>query len=117
VKLTIFPERGGTVGRSSGTIHLAVLSQLAAWHHGEVTEKSFSDGEGNLCFWTLQRFTAATLEHDMNPPVSSKPEWWRLLGDMAAVSTEEYWSIVFQEPRFVEASTSGPRRRRRSMCG
>jgi hypothetical protein len=38
---------------------------------------------------TLQRFTAATLEHSMNPPVSPKPEWQRLLDDMAAVSTEE----------------------------
>jgi phosphoenolpyruvate carboxylase len=85
--------------------------------HGEVTEKSFSDGEENLCFRMLQRFTATTLEHGMNPPVSLKPKWRRLLDDMAAVSTEEYWSIVLQEPRFVEASTSGPRRRRRSTCG
>jgi hypothetical protein len=31
-----------------------------------------------------------TLEHGMNPPVSSKPEW------------QPCSSIVFQEPRFVE---------------
>nr|QFR35812.1 phosphoenolpyruvate carboxylase [Jansenella griffithiana] len=108
VKLTIFHGRGGTVGRGGGPSHLAILSQppstvngsLRVTIQGEVIEKSF--GEENLCFRTLQRFTAATLEHGMNPPVSPRPEWRRLLDDMAAVSTEEYRSIVFQEARFVE---------------
>lgn len=108
VKLTIFHGRGGTVGRGGGPSHLAILSQppntvngsLRVTVQGEVIEKSF--GEENLCFRTLQRFTAATLEHGMNPPVSPKPEWRRLLDDMATVATDEYRSIVFQEPRFVE---------------
>ncbi|KAM3348095.1 hypothetical protein ACQJBY_021794 [Aegilops geniculata] len=108
VKLTIFHGRGGTVGRGGGPSHLAILSQppntvngsLRVTVQGEVIEKSF--GEDNLCFRTLQRFTAATLEHGMNPPVSPKPEWRELLDDMATVATEEYRSIVFQEPRFVE---------------
>jgi phosphoenolpyruvate carboxylase len=108
VKLTIFHGRGGTVGRGGGPSHLAILSQppntvngsLRVTVQGEVIEKSF--GEENLCFRTLQRFTAATLEHGMNPPVSPKPEWRALLDDMATVATEEYRSIVFQEPRFVE---------------
>ncbi|KAL0837620.1 LOW QUALITY PROTEIN: hypothetical protein Bca101_089510 [Brassica carinata] len=46
--------------------------------------------------------TAATLEHGMNPPVSPKPEWRALLDGMVVVATEEYRSVVFQEPRFVE---------------
>ncbi|KAF8714333.1 hypothetical protein HU200_027797 [Digitaria exilis] len=108
VRLTIFHGRGGTVGRGGGPSHLAILSQppntvhgsLRVTVQGEVIEKSF--GEEHLCFRTLQRFTAATLEHGMNPPVSPKPEWRRLLDDMATVSTEEYRSIVFEEPRFVE---------------
>lgn len=108
VKLTIFHGRGGTVGRGGGPSHLAILSQppntvnglLRVTIQGEVIEKSF--GEENLCFRTLQRFTAATLEHGMNPPVSPKPEWRRLLDDMATVATDEYRSIVFQESRFVE---------------
>ncbi|XP_051223627.1 phosphoenolpyruvate carboxylase 1 [Lolium perenne] len=108
VKLTIFHGRGGTVGRGGGPSHLAILSQppntvngsLRVTVQGEVIEKAF--GEENLCFRTLQRFTAATLEHGMNPPVSPKPEWRALLDDMATVATEEYRSIVFQEPRFVE---------------
>ncbi|KAJ0429927.1 Phosphoenolpyruvate carboxylase 1 [Helianthus annuus] len=108
VKLTMFHGRGGTVGRGGGPAHLAILSQppdtihgsLRVTVQGEVIEQSF--GEGNLCFRTLQRFTAATLEHGMHPPISPKPEWRALMDELADIATNEYRSIVFQEPRFVE---------------
>ncbi|PNY09235.1 phosphoenolpyruvate carboxylase 2-like protein [Trifolium pratense] len=108
VKLTMFHGRGGTVGRGGGPTHLAILSQPPETVHGslrvtvqgEVIEQSF--GEEHLCFRTLQRFTAATLEHGMHPPVSPKPEWRALMDEMAVIATKEYRSIVFQEPRFVE---------------
>ncbi|EYU41129.1 hypothetical protein ABFS82_13G036000 [Erythranthe guttata] len=108
VKLTMFHGRGGTVGRGGGPTHLAILSQppdtvhgsLRVTVQGEVIEQSF--GEEHLCFRTLQRFTAATLEHGMHPPVAPKPEWRALMDEMAVVATEEYRSVVFQEPRFVE---------------
>nr|AJD81368.1 phosphoenolpyruvate carboxylase isoform 2 [Egeria densa] len=108
VKLTMFHGRGGTVGRGGGPTHLALLSQppdtiqgsLRVTIQGEVIERSF--GEEHLCFRTLQRFTAATLEHGMHPPVSPKPEWRALMDEMAAVATEEYRSVVFKEPRFME---------------
>ncbi|XP_055822537.1 phosphoenolpyruvate carboxylase-like [Solanum dulcamara] len=108
VKLTMFHGRGGTVGRGGGPTHLAILSQppdtihgsLRVTVQGEVIEQSF--GEEHLCFRTLQRFTAATLEHGMNPPVAPKPEWRALLDEMSIVATKEYRSFVFQDPRFVE---------------
>ncbi|XP_078439557.1 phosphoenolpyruvate carboxylase, housekeeping isozyme [Wolffia australiana] len=108
VKLTMFHGRGGTVGRGGGPTHLAILSQppdtingsLRVTVQGEVIEQSF--GEEHLCFRTLQRFTAATLEHGMHPPVSPKPEWRALMDEMAVVATTEFRSIVFREPRFVE---------------
>ncbi|XP_042008424.1 phosphoenolpyruvate carboxylase 2-like [Salvia splendens] len=108
VKLTMFHGRGGTVGRGGGPTHLAILSQppdtihgsLRVTVQGEVIEQSF--GEEHLCFRTLQRFTAATLEHGMNPPVAPKPEWRALMDEMAVIATKEYRSFVFQEPRFVE---------------
>ncbi|KAL8131564.1 phosphoenolpyruvate carboxylase 2-like [Apium graveolens] len=108
VKLTMFHGRGGTVGRGGGPTHLAILSQPPETIHGslrvtvqgEVIEQSF--GEQSLCFRTLQRFTSATLEHGMHPPISPKPEWRALMDEMAAVATEEYRNIVFKEPRFVE---------------
>ncbi|XP_042058273.1 phosphoenolpyruvate carboxylase-like [Salvia splendens] len=108
VKLTMFHGRGGTVGRGGGPTHLAILSQppesvqgsLRVTVQGEVIEQSF--GEKNLCFRTLQRYTSATLEHGMNPPISPSPEWRELLDEITDVATEEYRSIVFKEPRFVE---------------
>uniref|UniRef100_I1M3L8 phosphoenolpyruvate carboxylase n=2 Tax=Glycine subgen. Soja TaxID=1462606 RepID=I1M3L8_SOYBN len=108
VKLTMFHGRGGTVGRGGGPTHLAILSQppdtihgsLRVTVQGEVIEQSF--GEEHLCFRTLQRFTAATLEHGMHPPVSPKPEWRALMDEMAVIATKEYRSVVFKEPRFVE---------------
>ncbi|KAL0921513.1 hypothetical protein M5K25_008592 [Dendrobium thyrsiflorum] len=108
VKLTMFHGRGGTVGRGGGPTHLAILSQppdtihgsLRVTVQGEVIEQSF--GEEHLCFRTLQRFTAATLEHGMHPPISPKPEWRSLMDEMAIVATNEYRSIVFQEAHFVE---------------
>ncbi|XP_051115036.1 phosphoenolpyruvate carboxylase-like [Andrographis paniculata] len=108
VKLTMFHGRGGTVGRGGGPTHLAILSQppdtiqgsLRVTVQGEVIEQSF--GEEHLCFRTLQRYTAATLEHGMHPPVSPKPEWRKLLDEIAVTATKEYRSVVFKEPRFVE---------------
>nr|ABG01962.1 phosphoenolpyruvate carboxylase [Sesuvium portulacastrum] len=110
VKLTMFHGRGGTVGRGGGPTHLAILSQppdtvhgsLRVTIQGEVIEQSF--GEEHLCFRTLQRYTAATLEHGMHPPITPKPEWRALLDEMAVVATKEYRSVVFKEPRFVEYS-------------
>nr|AAD31452.1 phosphoenol pyruvate carboxylase [Lotus corniculatus] len=116
VKLTMFHGRGGTVGRGGGPTHLAILSQppdtihgsLRVTVQGEVIEQSF--GEEHLSFRTLQRFTAATLEHGMNPPFSRKPEWRALMDQLAVIATEEeeYRSIVFKEPRFVEYSLATP---------
>ncbi|KAJ0715654.1 putative phosphoenolpyruvate carboxylase [Helianthus annuus] len=108
VKLTMFHGRGGTVGRGGGPTHLAILSQPPETIHGslrvtvqgEVIEQSF--GEEHLCFRTLQRFCAATLEHGMNPPISPRPEWRALMDEMAVHATEQYREIVFKEPRFVE---------------
>ena len=108
VHLTMFHGRGGTVGRGGGPTHLAILSQppdtvngsLRVTIQGEVIEQSF--GEDEQCFRTLQRFTAATLEHGMHPPVAPKPEWRVLMDDMAAISTEEYRKYVFKNLQFVK---------------
>ncbi|CAI5473126.1 unnamed protein product [Closterium sp. Yama58-4] len=108
VQLCIFHGRGGTVGRGGGPTHLAILSQppgtvngrLRVTVQGEVIEQSF--GEEHLCFRTLQRFTAATLHHTLNPPRAALPQWQAMMDRMAPLSTEEYRSVVFQNPRFVE---------------
>lgn len=108
IKLTMFHGRGGTVGRGGGPTHLAILSQppdtiqgsVRVTIQGEVIEQSF--GEQHLCFRTLQRYTAATLEHGMHPPISPKKEWRELMDQMAVIATEEYRSVVFKDPRFLQ---------------
>ena len=55
-----------------------------------------------MSFRTLQCFTIATLEHGMHPPISPKPEWHALMDQMPIIAIEEYCSIVFKEPQFVE---------------
>ncbi|CAN6163795.1 unnamed protein product [Urochloa humidicola] len=108
VKLTLFHGRGGTVGRGGGPTHLAILPQPPKTINGsirvtvqsEVIEHSF--GEEHLCFRTLERFTAATLEHGMHPPASPKPEWRTLMEELTVLATEAYRSVVLKEPRFVE---------------
>lgn len=55
-----------------------------------------------MCFRTLQRFTATTLEHGMKPPIAPNPKWHALMDKMVIVATKEYRSIVFQDLRFVE---------------
>ncbi|MCO5598180.1 hypothetical protein L7F22_052272 [Adiantum nelumboides] len=108
IKLTLFHGRGGSVGRGGGPTHLAILSQppdtihgsLRVTIQGEVIEQSF--GEEHLCFRTLQRFTAATLEHGMQPPRNAKPEWRALMDEITPVATDEYRGVVFHEPQFVK---------------
>jgi len=107
VRLTLFHGRGGTVGRGGGPSHLAILAQppgtingrLRVTVQGEIIESSF--GEQELCFQTLDLYTAATLEHTLKPPADVRPEWRDVMDRMARKSCELYRSVVFQTPEFI----------------
>ncbi|EFJ19066.1 hypothetical protein SELMODRAFT_111216 [Selaginella moellendorffii] len=112
VKLVMFHGRGGSVGRGGGPTHLAVLSQpsdtingsFRVTIQGEVIQQSF--GEVSFCFRTLQRLTAATLEHGMCPPRTPEQHWRSLMDEMAVVATAEYRTTVFKERQFMDYFTA-----------
>mmetsp|Transcript_17993 Transcript_17993/g.44651 ORF Transcript_17993/g.44651 Transcript_17993/m.44651 type:complete len:999 (+) Transcript_17993:195-3191(+) len=107
VKLTLFHGRGGTVGRGGGPSHLAIMSQppatingrLRVTVQGEVIEQNF--GEHENCFHTLDMYTAATLEHSLNPPTSPVDHWRGVMSTMSDVSCARYRSVVFDTPEFI----------------
>jgi phosphoenolpyruvate carboxylase len=116
VAITLFHGRGGTVGRGGGPSHLAILSQppgtingrLRVTIQGEIIETEF--GEPEMCFRTLDLYTAATLEHHLKPPADARPEWREVMDRMSKVSCAQYRGTVFNEPKFIQyfhAATPG----------
>jgi len=107
VQVTFFHGRGGTVGRGGGPCQLAVRSQppgtingnLRVTIQGEIIESDFGDTE--LCFRTLDMYTAATLEHGLDPPIAPKPEWRQTMEELARLSCASFRKVVYEDPQFV----------------
>ncbi|KAG6748580.1 hypothetical protein POTOM_048509 [Populus tomentosa] len=114
VKLIMFHDRGGTVGRRRGPTHLAVLlNHPTPFVHHFVSSLDESKIIGVVA--PLKRrggirrklpisivSPSTALEHGMHPPISPESEWRALMDEMEIIATKEHRSIVFQEPRFVE---------------
>ncbi|KAM2542477.1 hypothetical protein TB2_021898 [Malus domestica] len=118
VKLTMFHGRGGTVGRGGGPTHLAILSQppdtihgsLRVTVQGEVIEQSF--GEELLCFRTLQRFTATTLEHRISDEFASQTllgtQQWIDLACFTGLQSRKSESSSHQMPEMPDSTNQMP---------
>lgn len=107
VALTLFHGRGGTVGRGGGPAKVALFSQPpGSLKHGlRVTEQGemirFKLGLPDLAIKTLALYTDAILEANLIPPPVPKPEWRKIMDEMADYSREVYQGIVREDPDFV----------------
>jgi phosphoenolpyruvate carboxylase len=108
VHLTLFHGRGGTVGRGGGPTHMAIRTQppgtiksgLRVTIQGETIEQQF--GEREVCFRTLDLYTSAVLEAQLDPPSAPKDEWRAAMQRLSEASCEAYRSVVRGKPQFIE---------------
>jgi len=100
IHLSLFHGRGGTVGRGGGPTYLAILSQppgsvnksLRVTEQGEMIQAKF--GIPGIALRNLDLYVAGTLSASLSPPLPPKPEWRRLMDQMAHLSSKEYRSVV-----------------------
>jgi phosphoenolpyruvate carboxylase len=108
VHLTLFHGRGGTVGRGGGPTHMAIRTQppgtiksgLRVTIQGETIEQQF--GEREVCFRTLDLYTSAVLEAQLDPPSAPADAWRECMGRLSEASCAAYRSVVRGNPAFIE---------------
>lgn len=107
IALTLFHGRGGTVGRGGGPAKVALFSQPpGSLKHGlRVTEQGemirFKLGMPDLAIKTLSLYTEAIMEANLLPPPAPKPEWRKIMDEMAEYSCKIFQGIVKENPDFV----------------
>lgn len=107
IALTLFHGRGGTVGRGGGPAKVALFSQPpGSLKHGlRVTEQGemirFKLGMPDLAIKTLSLYTEAIMEANLLPPPAPKPEWRKIMDEMAGYSCKMFQGIVKENPDFV----------------
>jgi phosphoenolpyruvate carboxylase len=108
VHLTLFHGRGGTVGRGGGPTHMAIRTQppgtiksgLRVTIQGETIEQQF--GEREVCFRTLDLYTSAVLEAQLDPPSAPADAWRDCMRRLSEASCAAYRSVVRGRPEFIE---------------
>lgn len=107
IKLRLFHGRGGTVGRGGGPVDKAMASQPPGSVQGRirVTEQGemirYKFGVPRVAFGSLRTYVSATLKATLTPEPAPKPEWRKLIDDMAQVSLKAYRGVVREDERFV----------------
>ncbi|TCK07226.1 phosphoenolpyruvate carboxylase [Marinobacterium mangrovicola] len=105
--LTLFHGRGGTVGRGGGPSHRAILAQppgsvdgrLRVTEQGEMIRYKF--GMSDIAVRSLELYASSVLEASLVPAPEPKPEWRRLMDEMAETAHGLYRQFVWEEPDFV----------------
>ena len=109
--MSLFHGRGGTVGRGGGPTHMAIRSQppesinghIRITIQGETIELQFCEPE--VCHRVLDVYTSAVLEHRFQDSSINKPEYIKLMDQMADTSCQEFRSVVRGEPKFPDYFT------------
>lgn len=107
LKLTLFHGRGGTIGRGGLPAKAAIHSQPPGSLDGgfRVTEQGetirYKFGMPQLAKRSLSLYTTAVLEAMLLPPPEPKPEWRKLIGEMANKGRDNYRHTVRKDPDFV----------------
>lgn len=105
--LKLFHGRGGTIGRGGGPAHAAIASQPPGALEGglRVTEQGetirFKFGLPNLAVRSLHLYASAILASLVKPEPAPKPQWRKLMDDMAKRSCAIYRDYVCEQEDFV----------------
>lgn len=113
IKINLFHGRGGSVGRGGGPQYLATLSQPAGsvqgWMRvtvqGEVIDALF--GLPTVASHTMERYTTSVLTATMTPPAEPLAEFRDMMQELSEDSCNQYRSIVYEDPEFIEYFRSG----------
>ena len=111
VRLRLFHGRGGTVGRGGGPSYDAILAQppgtvagaIRITEQGEVVAAKYS--QPSLARRNLETLVAATLEAtfiDGECLGDDRGRAWQIIDELAALALDEYRSLVYDTPGFVE---------------
>jgi phosphoenolpyruvate carboxylase len=110
VALTVFHGRGGTISRSGGALHEAVLAapagaiagRLRMTEQGENINTKY--GLRGIALRTLEQTLSAVLLVTLRPPPESPAEahWHAIMEDIAAASRDAYQRLLSDPGDFLE---------------
>jgi phosphoenolpyruvate carboxylase len=111
VRLRLFHGRGGTVGRGGGPSYEAILAQppgtvagaIRITEQGEVVAAKYS--QPSLARRNLETLVSATLEAtllDTEQLGDDRMRAWQIFDELADLALQEYRSLVYETPGFVE---------------
>jgi phosphoenolpyruvate carboxylase len=108
VRLTLFHGRGGTISRSTGKLHDAVLAaprgavsgRLRMTEQGEIVNARY--GLRGIAMRTLEQTLSALLWVTANPPQPHQREehWQKIMNEVAVASREAYKQLVYDSQEF-----------------
>ncbi|WP_017326688.1 phosphoenolpyruvate carboxylase [Synechococcus sp. PCC 7336] len=109
IVLRIFHGRGGSVGRGGGPAYEAILAQpgrsiggrIKITEQGEVLASKYSLLEAAV--YNLETVTSAVIQSSLLLTNADKSaDWLQLMEDLATRSRQEYRSLVYETPGFLE---------------